>query len=109
MCIRDRTVALAGFGNVAWGAAKKLAELGAKAVTLSGPDGYIYDPDGVVTEEKINYMLEMRASGRKMCIRDRHEQRYQRLFLMTTGLKNEIYFMRKNSEEIESVMANRCV
>ena len=59
-----KTVALAGFGNVAWGAAKKLAELGAKAVTLSGPDGYIYDPEGITTEEKINYMLEMRASGR---------------------------------------------
>ncbi|MCB6607538.1 NADP-specific glutamate dehydrogenase [[Clostridium] symbiosum] len=62
--LAGKTVALAGFGNVAWGAAKKLAELGAKAVTLSGPDGYIYDPDGIVTDEKISYMLEMRASGR---------------------------------------------
>ena len=59
-----KTFALAGFGNVAWGAAKKIAELGGKAVTLSGPYGYIYDPDGITTEEKFNYMLEMRASGR---------------------------------------------
>ncbi len=62
--IEGKTVALSGFGNVAWGAAKKIAELGGKAVTLSGPDGYIYDPEGIVTEEKINYLLEMRASGR---------------------------------------------
>ena len=62
--IEGKTVALSGFGNVAWGAAKKLAELGAKAVTISGPDGYVYDPDGIITDEKINYLLEMRASGR---------------------------------------------
>lgn len=62
--LAGKTVAVSGFGNVAWGICKKLAELGAKAVTLSGPDGYIYDPDGIVTEEKISYMLEMRASGR---------------------------------------------
>ena len=62
--IKGKTVALSGFGNVAWGAAKKIAELGGKVVTISGPDGYVYDPDGVATEEKINYMLEMRASGR---------------------------------------------
>ena len=62
--IKGKRVAISGFGNVAWGIAKKLAELGAQAVTLSGPDGYIYDPDGVITEEKINYMLEMRNSGR---------------------------------------------
>ena len=62
--IKGKTVAISGFGNVAWGAATKATELGAKVITISGPDGYIYDPDGVVTEEKINYMLEMRASGR---------------------------------------------
>ncbi len=62
--IKGKTFALSGFGNVAWGAAKKIAELGGKAVTISGPDGYIYDKDGIVTEEKINFMLEMRASGR---------------------------------------------
>ena len=62
--IKGKTFALSGFGNVAWGAAKKIAELGGKAVTISGPDGYVYDPDGVITDEKIGYMLEMRASGR---------------------------------------------
>lgn len=61
--IAGKTVAISGFGNVAWGAAKKATELGAKVVTLSGPDGYVYDPDGV-KGEKIEYMLEMRASRR---------------------------------------------
>ena len=60
----DKTIACAGFGNVTWGICKKAAELGAKVVTLSGPDGYVYDPEGVITEEKIAYLLEMRASGR---------------------------------------------
>ncbi len=62
--IKGKTVAVSGFGNVAWGTAKKVAELGGKVVTISGPDGYVYDPDGITTEEKINYLLEMRASGR---------------------------------------------
>ncbi|MCI2058563.1 MAG: NADP-specific glutamate dehydrogenase [Oscillibacter sp.] len=62
--IKGKTIAAAGFGNVCWGICKKAAQLGAKVVTLSGPDGYIYDPDGVATDEKINYMLTMRASGR---------------------------------------------
>ena len=57
-----KTVAISGFGNVAWGAAMKATQLGAKVVTISGPDGYIYDPDGI-SGEKIDYMLELRASG----------------------------------------------
>ena len=64
--IKGKTVAVSGFGNVAWGVTKKVAELGGKVVTLSGPDGYIYDPDGITTEEKINYMLEMNASRRNL-------------------------------------------
>lgn len=60
--LKGKTVAISGFGNVAWGAATKATELGAKVVTISGPDGYVYDPDGV-SGEKINYMLELRASG----------------------------------------------
>lgn len=62
--IKGKTFAVSGFGNVAWGTVKKVTELGGKVVTISGPDGYIYDADGIVTEEKINFMLEMRASGR---------------------------------------------
>lgn len=60
--LKGKTVAISGFGNVAWGAVTKLNELGAKVVTISGPDGYVYDPDGV-TGEKIDYMLELRSSG----------------------------------------------
>lgn len=58
-----KTIAVSGYGNVAWGVVSKATELGAKVVTLSGPDGYIYDPDGV-SGEKIQYMLEMNASRR---------------------------------------------
>jgi len=57
-----KKVAISGFGNVAWGAAQKVNELGGKVVTLSGPDGYIYDEDGV-SGDKIDYMLELRASN----------------------------------------------
>ena len=62
--IEGKTFAVSGFGNVAWGTVKKIAELGGKVLTISGPDGYVYDEDGINTDEKINYMLEMRASGR---------------------------------------------
>ena len=62
MDIAGKTIAVSGFGNVAWGAVTKATQLGAKVVTLSGPDGYVYDPDGV-NGDKIDYMLELRASG----------------------------------------------
>ena len=62
--IEGKTIAISGFGNVAWGICKKAKELGAKVVTLSGPDGYVYDPDGVSTDEKVAYLVTMRNSGR---------------------------------------------
>ena len=61
-----KRVAISGFGNVAWGAVTKATQLGAKVVTLSGPDGYILDEEGVNTPEKIAYMLELRASVKKI-------------------------------------------
>ena len=66
--IKGTTFAVSGFGNVSWGVCKKIDELGGKVITLSGPDGYIYDPDGV-TGEKVDYLLEMRASNRD-CVKD---------------------------------------
>ena len=61
--IKGKTFAVSGFGNVAWGAVLKINQLGGKVLTISGPDGYVYDKDGI-TEEKAAYMLEMRSSGR---------------------------------------------
>lgn len=61
--LEGRRLAVSGFGNMSWGVCRKSAELGGKVVTLSGPDGYVYDPDGVTTQEKFDYMLSMRAAG----------------------------------------------
>ena len=61
--LKGKTVAVSGFGNVAWGATMKASELGAKVVAISGPDGYIYDEDGINTPEKFKLMLELRNSG----------------------------------------------
>ncbi|MBQ8067652.1 MAG: NADP-specific glutamate dehydrogenase [Solobacterium sp.] len=60
--IKGKTFVLSGYGNVTWGAATKITELGGKVVTISGHNGYVYDPDGVNTKEKLDYLLEIRAS-----------------------------------------------
>ena len=80
--IKGKTIALSGFGNVAWGAVKKATQLGAKVITISGPDGYIYDPDGV-SGEKIDYLLELRNSGNDVC------QPYAERFPEATFFKNK--------------------
>jgi len=64
--IKGKTIAISGFGNVAWGAATKATQMGAKVITISGPDGYIYDPAGL-DKEKIDYMLDLRNSGNDIC------------------------------------------
>ena len=64
--IEGKTFIVSGYGNVAWGACAKIAELGGKAVTLSGSSGYVYDPEGIVTQEKLDFMLEMRTKGRTL-------------------------------------------
>ena len=65
--IEGKRLAISGYGNVAWGVMKKAAELGAKVTYFAGPDGYIHDPDGVCTEEKLNFILEMRAKDPMRC------------------------------------------
>ena len=64
--LAGKTVVVSGFGNVTWGTVQKLNQLGAKVITISGPDGYIYDPDGVTAGEKEDYLLELRASGKNI-------------------------------------------
>ena len=63
---KGKTVVVSGCGNCAWVAVKKPTQLGAKVITISGPDGYIYDPEGI-SGEKNEYMLELRASGNDVC------------------------------------------
>ena len=65
--IKGQRIAMSGYGNVGWGIMKKAAELGAKVTYFAGPDGYIHDPEGVCTDEKLNYILEMRAKDPMHC------------------------------------------
>lgn len=110
--IKGKTVAVSGFGNVAWGAVKKATELGAKVVTISGPDGYIYDPEGV-SGEKIDYMLELRASGNDVCapyadeypgskfIAGKRPWEVKTDIVLTCATQNEL-----NGEDADMILAN---
>lgn len=111
--IKGKTVAISGFGNVAWGAATKAVELGAKVITISGPDGYIYDPDGI-SGEKIDYMLELRASGNDVCapyaeeypnakfVPDRKPWEVKCDIALPCATQNEL-----NGEDAELLLANK--
>ncbi|MBQ5981878.1 MAG: NADP-specific glutamate dehydrogenase [Prevotella sp.] len=105
--IKGKTIALSGFGNVAWGAAKKATELGAKVITISGPDGYIYDPAGL-DEEKIAYMLELRASGNDVCQPYEEEFEGAQFFegKKPWGQKADIYLPCATQNELNGVDAD---
>ncbi len=111
--IKDKTIAVSGFGNVAWGAVKKATQLGAKVITISGPDGYIYDPEGI-SGEKNEYMLELRASGNDIC--SPYAEKYQGAqfiagkkpwevkadIYLTCATQNEL-----NGDDAEMILANK--
>lgn len=110
-----KTVAISGFGNVAWGAAQKVTELGGKVVTLSGPDGYVYDPEGI-SGEKIEYMLELRASNQDIVkpfsfefpsaqfIQGKHPWEVKCDVALPCATQNEL-----NKEDAEQLVKNGCM
>jgi glutamate dehydrogenase (NADP+) len=112
---KGKTVAVSGFGNVAWGAVKKATELGAKVVTLSGPDGYIYDRDGV-SGEKIDYMLELRASNEDIVkpysfefenaefVPERHPWEVKCDIALPCATQNEL-----DKDDARSLVSNGCI
>ncbi|MCK4570219.1 MAG: NADP-specific glutamate dehydrogenase [Bacteroidales bacterium] len=112
---KGKTVCLSGFGNVAWGAAQKINELGGKVVTLSGPDGYVYDPDGI-SGEKIDYMLELRASNQDIVKpysyefpeaqfhQGKHPWEVKCDVAMPCATQNEL-----NKEDAEHLVKNGCI
>jgi glutamate dehydrogenase (NADP+) len=113
--IEGKKVAVSGFGNVAWGAVKKLNELGAKVITLSGPDGYIYDEEGV-TGRKVDFMLELRASNddivepyahefkNAVFIKDRHPWEVKCDIAMPCATQNEL-----DDKDAENLVRNGCI
>ncbi|MGI6242991.1 MAG: NADP-specific glutamate dehydrogenase [Prevotella sp.] len=111
--IKGKTVAISGFGNVAWGATKKAAQLGAKVITISGPDGYIYDPEGICGE-KNDYMLDLRSSGEDICAPYAEKFAGAKFFegkkpweqkadiYLTCATQNEL-----NGEDADKILANK--
>ena len=113
--LKGKTVVVSGFGNVSWGTVQKLNELGAKVLTISGPDGYIYDPDGVSTKEKENFMLELRASGKNICAPYAEKFPNAKFFPgeKPWGVKADLYIPCATQNEIgmkeaEAMVANGC-
>ena len=108
--IKGKTFAISGFGNVAWGTVQKVNELGGKVVTISGPDGYIYDPDGISTPEKVNFMLEMRASCRNR-VEDYADKFGVQFFKgeKPWGVKADIYMPCATQNEVGMAEAERIV
>ena len=112
---KGKTVCISGFGNVAWGAAQKVTEFGGKVVTISGPDGYVYDADGI-SGEKIEYMLELRASNQDI-VRPYSEEFPEAKFVaakhpwevkcdvaLPCATQNEL-----NEEDAKALVANGCM
>ncbi|MCR5434839.1 MAG: NADP-specific glutamate dehydrogenase [Bacteroidaceae bacterium] len=113
--IKGKTIAISGFGNVAWGAAKKATEMGAKVITISGPDGYILDEAGL-DAAKIDYMLELRASGNDICqpyeeefpgskfFADRRPWEVKCDIALPCATQNEL-----DEEDAKALIANGCI
>lgn len=113
--LEGKRVAVSGFGNVAWGAVKKLNELGARVVTLSGPDGYVYDESGVVGD-KVDYMLELRASNDDMIepyahtyreavfVKDRHPWEVKCDIALPCATQNEL-----DEQDARTLVSNGCI
>ena len=108
--LEGKKVVISGFGNVAWGTAKKLEKLGAKAITISGPDGYILDEDGV-TGEKIDYLLELRSSGKNICAPYADKFPGAKFFPgeKPWGVKADLYIPCATQNEIHTVDAEKMV
>lgn len=112
--LKGKRVVVSGFGNVAWGAVKKATELGAKVIAISGPDGYVLDEDGVSTDEKISYMLTLRASNKNIV--SPYAERFGAKFVpghkvwevpcdiaFTAALQNEL-----DENDAKTLIANGC-